>query len=125
MVRDPDPGVFFLGRRPGPRVAPSKVAARDEVLRLRAAGHSVTEITEALANTGSPLNRTGAWEVLVSDGHERLAPRAPGVRGAPSRDDPPRVGTLQWPEASVTLASDHAGVRCCSRRWSPPTCRAP
>jgi transposase len=112
MVRDfdADAGVFFLERRPGPRVAPSKVAAREEVLRLRAAGHSVTEITQALARTESPLNRTGVWEVLVAEGHERLAPRAPGVRGAPSRDDPPRVGVLAWPEASVTLPSDYAGV---------------
>jgi len=112
MVRDfdPDPAVFFLERRPGPRVAPSKVAARDEVLRLRLAGHSVTEITQALARTASPLNRTGVWEVLVAEGHERLAPRAPGERGAPSRDDPPRVRVLAWPEASVTLPSDYAGV---------------
>jgi hypothetical protein len=112
MVRDfdPNPGVFFLERRPGPRVAPSKVAARDEVMRLRLAGHSVTEIAAALAQTASPLNRTGVWEVLVAEGHERLAPRAPGERGAPSREDPPRVRVLPWPEASVTLPSDYAGV---------------
>ena len=112
MVRDftADPGEFFVERRPGPTVAPSKLAAREEVLRLRAAGHSVTEIAQALAAGQTPLNRTGVWELLASEGHERLAPRAPGERGAPSRDHPPRVRTLRWPEQPVTLSSDHAGV---------------
>lgn len=112
MVRDftADPGEFFLARRPGPRVAPAKLAARDEVLRLRAAGHSVTEIARALAVTGTPLNRTGVWELLAGEGHERLAPRAPGQRGAPTRDDPPRTRVLRWPEQPFTLQSDCAGA---------------
>ena len=112
MVRDfgADAGEFFVDRRPGPRVAPAKQAARDEVLRLRAAGHSVTEIAAALAPTETPLNRTGVWELLVAEGHERLALRAPGQRGAPTRDDPPRTRVLRWPEQPVTLASDYAGV---------------
>jgi hypothetical protein len=112
MVRDftADAGEFFVDRRPGPRVAPSKLAAREEVLRLRAAGHSVTEIAAALAQSATPLNRTGVWELLVEEGHERLGPRAPGQRGAPARDDPPRTRVLRWPEQPVTLRSDHAGL---------------
>ena len=112
MVRDfsADAGEFFIERRPGPRVAPSKLAAREEVLRLRAAGHSVTEITAALAATATPLNRTGVWQLLAAEGHERLAPRAPGQRGAPTRDDPPRTRVLRWPEQPVTLQSDYAGA---------------
>jgi transposase len=112
MVRDfsDDAGEFFIDRRPGPRVAPAKLAAREEVLRLRAAGHSVTEIAAALAPTGTPLNRTGVWELLVEEGHERLAPRAPGRRGAPRRDDPPRTRVLRWPEQPARLASDYAGA---------------
>jgi transposase-like protein len=112
MVRDftADAGEFFVDRRPGPRVAPSKLAAREEVLRLRAAGHSVTEIAQALAVTATPLNRTGVWELLAQEGHERLAPRPPSQRGAPARDDPPRTRVLRWPEQSFTRASDHAGV---------------
>ena len=69
----------------------AQLLSQVQVLRLRAAGHSVTEITQALAGTGTPLNRTGVWELLVSEGHERLGPRAPGQRGAPTRDDPPRT----------------------------------
>jgi hypothetical protein len=112
MVRDfsPEAGEFFIERRPGPRVAPAKVAARDQVLRLRAAGHSVTEITHALALTATPLNRTGVWELLVAEGHERLGARAPADRGAPTRDDPPRVRVIGWPEQPVTVNSDYAGV---------------
>jgi transposase-like protein len=112
MVRDftPEAGEFFLDRRPGPRVAPAKLAAREEVLRLRAAGHSVTEIAQALAVTATPLNRTGVWELLVGEGHERLGPRAPSERGAPARDDPPRTRVLRWPEQSFTVSSDYAGV---------------
>jgi hypothetical protein len=112
MVRDftPETDAFFVDRRPGPRVAPAKLAARDDVLRLRAAGHSVTEIAAALAATATPLNRTGVWELLLEEGHERLAPRVPGERGAPARDDPPRTRVLRWPEQPVTLRSDHAGL---------------
>src|SRR6266545_2758990 len=57
MVRDFRRGDrdFFARRRPGPRVAPAKQAARDQALRLRAAGHSITEITQALATTPQPL----------------------------------------------------------------------
>ena len=47
MVRDFRAGDrdFFARRRPGPATAPAKQAARAEVLRLRQAGHSITEIT--------------------------------------------------------------------------------
>jgi hypothetical protein len=112
MVRDftAQAGEFFIERRPGPRVAPAKLAAREAVLRLRAGGHSVTEIAEALAGSGTPLNRTGVWELLVADGHERLGPRAPGERGAPTRDDPPRTRVMRWPEQPVQIDSDYAGV---------------
>jgi transposase len=112
MVRDftAEAGEFFLERRPGPRVAPAKLAAREEVLRLRAAGHSVTEIAQALGVTATPLNRTGVWELLAGEGHERLGPRAPSQRGAPARDHPPRTRVLRWPEQSLTLHSDYAGV---------------
>ena len=112
MVRDftPDADAFFVDRHPGPRVAPSKLAARDEVLRLRAAGHSVTEIAAALAATATPLNRTGVWELLLDEGHERRAARAPAARDAATRDDPPRTRVLRWPERPVTLRSDYAGL---------------
>ena len=112
MVRDfaARPEEFFVERHPGPRVAPAKLAARDEVVRLRAAGHSVTEIAQALSGSATPLSRTGVWEVLVEEGHERLAPRAPGQRGLPARDDPPRTRVLPWPDVPVRYPSEFAGA---------------
>jgi len=112
MVRDfaPEETAFFRERKPGPRVAPSKTAARDEVLRLRATGRSVTEITQALAVTDTPLNRTGVWELLAAEGYERLGPRAPGERGTPVRDHPPRVRVMRWPEQPLRVDSAYAGA---------------
>src|SRR6266545_842585 len=102
MVRDFRAGDrgFFIDRRPGPRVAPAKQAARDQVLRLRQAGHSITEIEQELATTATPLNRTGIWELLRDEGFERLPTRHPrGLRplqraepaGAQSHRPPPHL----------------------------------
>jgi len=112
MVRDFRAGdtEFFAERRPGPKRAPAKEAARDEVLRLRARGHSVTEIAEALAGGPTPLNRTGVWQILRGEGFERLVPRSAPERGAPRRDHPPRTRVLAWPTVPVRLATNHAGV---------------
>lgn len=111
MVRDFRAGDsdFFVERRPGPRVAPAKQAARERVLRLRAQGLSITEIAETLAGTATPLNRTGVWELLRDEGFERLAPRPPRVRGQ-LRDHPPRARLLDWPEQPVTVSADYVGA---------------
>jgi hypothetical protein len=50
---------LFVERRPGPRTAPAKQAADDQVLRLRAKDLSIVDIADALADTATPLNRTG------------------------------------------------------------------
>jgi len=100
----------FLERRPGPRAAPGKDAARAEVLRLRALGHSVTEIADALAAGATPLNRTGVWEILRDEGHERLPQRPPGRRGGPRRERLPRARRIDWPEQPVTVAAEYAGA---------------
>jgi transposase len=112
MVRDfrPEAGEFFIERRPGPRVAPAKQAARERVLALRAQGRSVTEIAAALADSPTPLNRTGVWELLREEGIERLAPRPASERGVPLRDHPPRVRVLRWPERPFRERSSHVGL---------------
>jgi transposase len=88
MVRDFRAGDrdFFARRRPGPATAPAKQAARAEVLRLRQAGHSITEITQALATTATPLNRTGIWELLGCPPGlpASVAPRAATTHPAPA-----------------------------------------
>lgn len=99
MVRDfePDPRTFFVRRRPGPRRAPAKEAARPDVVRLRREGRAVTEIAALLAGTETPLNRTGVWELLREEGFERLGPRSPAERSE-LRDHPPRTRVIGWPE---------------------------
>src|SRR5680860_482537 len=111
MVRDLRAGDrdFFIERRPGPRAAPAKQAARDQVLRLRAQGLSIVDIADTLADTATPLNRTGVWELLRDEGFDKLAPRPPSAR-ARLRDDPPRARLLDWPEQPVTVEADHAGA---------------
>jgi hypothetical protein len=111
MARDfsGDPASFFVTHRPGPRVAPAKAAAAPEVLRLRAAGYSVTEIAEALAGSDTPLNRTGVWEICRDEGYERLAIRAPSERPA-LRQRQPRTRVITWPERPVSDETSYAGL---------------
>jgi len=80
MVRDFRAGDtdFFIQRRPGPRVAPAKQAARDEVVRLRMRGLSVTDIADALATSDTP-RRSAPREAA------RLAHAAGEFRGRPCR----------------------------------------
>jgi len=80
--------------------------------RLRAAGHSVTEIADALARTQTPLNRTEVWELLVAEGHERLGLRAPAERGAPARDHPPRDPRNSGPPGRATIGR----IQACTER---------
>jgi hypothetical protein len=112
MVRDFRRGDrdFFIDRRAGPKTAPAKQAARDQVLRLRAAGHSVTQITRALASSPTPLNRTGVWELLRAEGYERLSTRPADQRGGSRRDHPPRTRRITWPAQPLRLSCDYAGV---------------
>jgi transposase len=111
MVRDFRAGDrdLFVDRRPGPRTAPAKQAAREQVLRLRAQGLSITDIADALQTSDTPLNRTGVWELLRDEGFERLAPRPPGLRRA-GRDHPPRTGPMDWPDRPVSLGADYVGA---------------
>jgi DNA-binding CsgD family transcriptional regulator len=111
MVRDfsADPSSFFLAYRPGPRVAPAKESARAEVLRLRAAGYSVTEIANALAGTPTPLNRTGVWEICRDEGYERLPTRGPSERPA-LRERQPRVRVIAWPARPAIEETSYAGL---------------
>jgi hypothetical protein len=106
---DGDPSSFFLTHRPGPRVAPAKEAARAEVLRLRAAGRTVTDIAEALAGSATPLNRTGVWEICRDEGYERLATRAPSARPA-LRERQARTRLIAWPQHPVTDETSYAGL---------------
>jgi hypothetical protein len=96
---------FFVTGKPGPRTAPGKDAARPKILELRAAGHSIDEIAEALTAAGTPLNRTGIAEVIAGEGLPRLWRRPDAERGGVRRDIQPRAEALDFttlPERAET-----------------------
>jgi transposase len=102
---------LFADPRPGPK-GPRKATGRlrAQVLALRAAGHSVTEIAAALTADGMPVSAQTAWQILDSEGIGRLPRRDEGRRGPPAKLDPVKAARLQrWP-ADAALACDHAGL---------------
>ena len=111
LVRDFRAGKtgFFLNPRPGPTRAPAKNAAREKILELRRAGQSATQISEALAGTATPLNRTGVAEVINEAGLGRL-PTRPAETGSPFRDHPPRAALLDPTELPARTTSKLAGL---------------
>lgn len=101
---------FFVDRRPGPKVAPAKEAARARIIELRRAGHSIDEIGSALAAEGTPLNRTGISEVVAEEGFERLWRRPEPARGTPRRDSLPRAEVLDFDEVPGRCETKLAGL---------------
>jgi len=82
------------------------------VLRLWAQGYSIDEITAALAEGPTPLNRTGVWEICRDDGLDRLPTRGPSERPRPPgmRKRQPRVRVIRWPERPVIEETSYAGL---------------
>jgi transposase len=67
---------FFTDARPGPK-GPRKATKglRAQVLGMRAAGRSITEISAALSATGQPLSAQTVWQILDAEGLPRLPRR--------------------------------------------------
>jgi hypothetical protein len=101
---------FFATTRPGPTWAPAKNAARARIIELRRAGHSAKEISEILADTATPLNRTGVAEVLAEAGFPRLPVRPPADRGAPFRDHPRRAEVIDFAQLPDRVETKAAGL---------------
>jgi len=101
---------FFVVRRPGPKVAPGKEAARARIVELRRAGHSIDEIAVALRAEGNPLNRTGISEVVTEEGFERLWRRPEPARGAPRRELLSRAKVIDFDELPARCDSKLAGL---------------
>ncbi|MGH2691672.1 MAG: hypothetical protein ACRDHM_04135 [Actinomycetota bacterium] len=101
---------FFVERRPGPKVAPAKEAARARIVELRRAGHSIDEIAVALRAEGTPLNRTGISEVVAEEGFERLWRRPEVIRGAPRRETLPRARVIDFGELPERADTKLAGL---------------
>jgi hypothetical protein len=103
---------LFAETKPGPK-GPRKVTGtvRTRVLRLRAGGHSVSEIAEALTGEGMPVSAQTVWQILDAEGLPRLARRDEDRRGPPGRLDAVKAARLPgWPEHEVSLPCDHAGL---------------
>ncbi|MCA1674574.1 MAG: hypothetical protein LC799_21090, partial [Actinobacteria bacterium] len=101
---------FFTERRPGPKTAPSKDAARARIVELRRAGHSIDEIAVALRDAGTALNRTGISEVITEEGFERLWRRPEPARGAPRRETLPRAKVIDFAELPERCDTKLAGL---------------
>lgn len=103
---------LFAESKPGPK-RPRKVTGRlrTKVLKLRAADHSVTEISRALTAAGWPISAQTVWQILQDEGLPRLATRDDDRRGSPARLDPVKAAALPaWPAEPVSLPCDHAGL---------------
>jgi hypothetical protein len=101
---------FFVTARPGPKTAPGKDAARSRILQLRAAGHSIDEIAEALAAGGTPLNRTGIAEVIADEGLPRLWRRPDADRGGVAREIQARAETADFTALPGRAETSLAGL---------------
>src|SRR5260221_7862848 len=103
---------LFTDPRPGPK-GPRKATGelRTRVLELRAAGHSVTEISAALTAEGLPVSAQTCWQILDAAGLPRLPRRDDGRRGPPAKLAPVRAARLGgWPAQEMSLPCDHAGL---------------
>jgi transposase len=101
---------YFVTPKPGPRSAPAKDGARARIVALRRQGHSAYEISEALAQTDTPLNRTGVAEVLAEEGFTRQWPRPHAVRGGPRRETLERAEVVEFSTLPDRVATKVAGV---------------
>ena len=101
---------FFVSSKPGPKGPRKSGGLRHRVLELRAGGHSVIEIAEALRAEATPLSPQTVWSMLDADGVGRLSRRPPAQRGAAPRLSLPKAARLAtWPAPSTTPC-DHAGL---------------
>jgi transposase len=75
FVNDPDPQ-FFITPKHGPQVQPKKDLAREKIIALRKQNYSVSEISEALKESGIPLSAMAVDEVLKAEGFAPLARRS-------------------------------------------------
>ncbi len=112
LVRDFRAGKLdlFPQRRPGPKRAPAKEAARARVIELRLAGHSIDEISAALAAEGTPLNRTGVSELIAEEGLPRIWRRPTHQRGPVRREQLPRAQVLDFGQLAAVSPTRLAGL---------------
>jgi transposase len=102
---------LFAESKPGPK-GPRKATGelRTKVLQLRAAGHSVTEIADALTAAGLPVSAQTVWQLLQVQGLPRLPRRDEGRRGSPVSLGMVKAAAVSgWP-GTASIPCDHAGL---------------
>ncbi|HEX6520067.1 MAG TPA: hypothetical protein VF070_08660 [Streptosporangiaceae bacterium] len=107
--------LFAAPGKPGPKTAPAKDRARARVLELRRAGLSVHEISARLRAEGTPLNRTGAGQILAGEGFARLlrspAPEASTSPATAGRDTQlPRAAVIDFDALPARTQTRLAGL---------------
>jgi transposase len=102
--------VAFTESKPGPK-GPRKAttAVRRKVLALRANGHSITQIADALTAQGLPISAQTVWQILQDEGLPRLGRRDEGTRTSPTRLATVKAANTTWP-AATQIPCDHAGL---------------
>jgi transposase len=103
---------LFAESKPGPK-KPRKVTGqvRTKALKLRAAGHSITEISVALTARGLPVSAQTVWQILQEEGLPRLGRRDDDRRGIPVWLDPVKAAALpSCLKDPVSMSCDHAGL---------------
>ena len=102
---------LFAHNRPGPE-GPGKATRewRTEVLALRQAGHTITEISAELAARGLALSAQTVWQILAAEGIPRLPRGEAARRSAGAEPAAETVRLRSWPEAPLAIPCDHAGL---------------
>jgi DDE family transposase len=77
---------------------------------LRLAGHSIDEISTALAQEGTPLNRTGISEIIAAEGLPRLWRRPEHQRGGVLHEHLPRATVCDFAELPAVAPTRVAGL---------------
>jgi transposase-like protein len=107
--------LFAPPGKPGPKTAPAKDRARARAVELRRAGLSVHEISARLRAEGTPLNRTGAGQILAAEGFGRLlrgpAPEASTSPATAGRDTRlPRAAVIDFATLPARAETRLAGL---------------
>lgn len=104
---------LFIDTKPGPKGPRKQPKIRQRVLELRARDLSITAIAKILTDEGMPVSHDTVWQVLKTEGLERLAVRGAGRPPPPvsaPRTPTVKVKTLSdWP-AGMRIDSEHAGL---------------
>lgn len=104
---------LFVDTTPGPKGPRKQPKIRQRVLELRARDLSVTQIAKILTGEGMPVSHDTVWQVLKTEGLERLAVRGAGrpPPAAPAARTPAiKVKALSpWP-AGMRIETEHAGL---------------